>query len=112
MSSQMQLEVSVNVPEWFVADELHMLKTIVSPNAEEIGILMAGENLDATKRCRPTVRLYLMKLVNDRYEVTKELDAFQFKTTDEATKFSSKLPEINAIDLVLMLNREQPFFAV
>lgn len=112
MSSQMQLDVAVNVPEWFVADELHMLKTIVSPNTEEVGILMAGENLDATKCCSPTVRLYLMKLVDNQYEVIKELDAFQFNTTDEAAKFSSKLPEINAIDLVLMLNKEQPFFNV
>ena len=87
MSSQMQLDVAVNVPEWFVADELHMLRTIVSPNTEEVGILMAGENLDATKCCSPTVRLYLMKLVNNRYEVIKELDAFQFKTTDDEIFF-------------------------
>ena len=112
MSSQMQLEVAVNLPEWFVADGLHTLKTIVSPNAEENGILVAGENLDATKCCNPTVRLYLMKLVDNQYEVMKELDAFSFKTTDEALRFSSKLPEISAIDLVLMLNKEQLLFAV
>lgn len=112
MSSQMQVDVAVNVPAWFVEDGLHMLKTIVSPSAEEIGILMAGENLDATKCCHPTVRLYLMKLINNQYEVMKELDAFQFSTTDEAMRFSAKLPEINAIDLVLMLNKEQLLFAI
>lgn len=112
MSSQMQLDVAVNVPAWFIEDELHMLKTIVSPNVEEIGILLAGENLDSTKSCHPTVRLYLMKLIDNQYEVIKELDAFQFTTTDEAAKFSSKLPEINAIDLVLMLNREELLFSI
>ena len=108
----MSKEIEINVPEWFVRDELHTLKTIISPNSENIGILIAGENFDSTKSCCPTVRLYLMRLIEGKYEVTKELEAFSFRTLDEAQRFSAKLPELNAIDLVMMLNSEEPVFSI
>ncbi|MEK4230059.1 geranylgeranyl pyrophosphate synthase [Solibacillus sp. FSL H8-0538] len=108
----MSKQIEINVPEWFVLDELHTLDTIISPNSENIGILMAGENFDLSKTCSPTVRLYLMRLIDDKYEVIKELDAFPFNSTVEAKRFSAKLPELNAIDLVMMLNKEEPVFSI
>ena len=106
----MTKQIEINVPEWFELDGLNTLDTIISPNSDEIAVLVAGENLDYTKSCCPTVRLYLMQLVEGKYEVTKELEAFPFRSTDEAIGFSSKLPNLNAIDLVMLLNRQQPIF--
>ena len=108
----MSKQIQINVPEWFVLDELHILATIISPNSENIGILIAGENFDSSKSCCPTVRLYLIRLIDDQYELIKELDAFQFNTSEEAKYFSSKLPDLNAIDLVMMLNKEEPVFTL
>ena len=51
-----------------------------------------------------------MQLVEGKYEVTKELEAFPFRSTDEAIGVSLKLPNLNAIDLVMLLNRQQPIF--
>ena len=104
MNSQIQLIV----PEWFVQDELQIVETIISKTSGTSGILIAGENFDASKHCNPTVRLYTIRLIEDKYELTKELDSFQFKTVGEAKLFCSKLPELNAIDLIMVMNKEEP----
>ncbi|WP_413362808.1 geranylgeranyl pyrophosphate synthase [Lysinibacillus sp. 3P01SB] len=106
----MTKQIEINVPEWFEMDELATLDTIVSPTSENVGILVAGENLNYTKTCCPTVRLYLMQLIDGKFEVTKELDAFPFHSRDEAVHFSGKLRNMNAIDLVMLMNKEQPIF--
>ncbi|MCM3722077.1 geranylgeranyl pyrophosphate synthase [Solibacillus isronensis] len=108
MNSQIQLIE----PKWFVQDELHIIETIVSKTSADTGIVIAGENFDATKRCRPTVRLYMIQLLDDQYEITKELDAFQFDTAEEAKQFCAKLPEMTAIDLVMLMNKEEPVFSI
>ncbi|MEK4424534.1 geranylgeranyl pyrophosphate synthase [Solibacillus sp. FSL K6-1523] len=108
MNSQFQL----NVPEWFVLDELHILETIISPVSNDMGIIVASENFDATKRCHPTVRLYMIHLVDDQFELTKELDAFQFQSVAEAKQFAAKLPNLNAMDFIMMINKEEPAFSI
>lgn len=106
----MTKQIEINVPEWFEMDGLNRLDTIVSPISENVGILVAGENMDDTKACCPTVRLYLLQLIGGKFEVTKELEAFPFQSKDEAADFSVKLRNLNAIDLVMLMNKEQPIF--
>ncbi len=106
----MTKQIEINVPEWFELDELDAIETIMSPISNETGILVAGENFNQSKACDPTVRLYLLQKIDGVFEVTKELDAFPFQSKDEAVQFSAKLPTLNAIDLVMLLNREQPIF--
>ena len=109
MSNQIE---KVSIPEWFELDELSTLKVVISPNTKDVGILLAGENLDLTKSCCPTVRLYLVNLINDKYELTRELDAFTFNSKEEAIEFSKSLPELTAMDLVMMMNKQSPVFTV
>lgn len=104
-------QVEVNIPEWFELDGLSALHTIISPLSEEVGVLIAGENLDNSKCCDPTVRLYLMTMIEDKYEVTKELEAYTFNCKNEARNFSEQLPNLNALDLVMLLNKEKPLFS-
>lgn len=108
----MNKQIQINVPEWFVQDELHIIAQVISPNADNVGILLAGENFDLSKQCSPTVRMYLLHLIDEQYEFIKELDAFQFNSSQEAEYFTSKLPEMNAIDLVMMLNKQEPVFSM
>lgn len=107
MNSQIQLMV----PEWFVQDELHIIETIIGENSKDTGVVLAAENFDATKHCCPTVRLYLIRLIDHQYEVVKELDAFQFKTVEDAQAFCAKLPNLNAFDLIMLMNKEEPIFS-
>ncbi len=108
----MNKQKEVSIPEWFELDGLRTLQVVISPKTKDVGILLAGENLDLTKICCPTVRLYLVNLINGKYELTKELDAFTFETKEEAIEFSKSLPELTAMDLVLMLNKQSPVFTV
>lgn len=104
-------QVEVKIPEWFDLDDLRILHTIISPLNEDYGVVVASENFDNTKTCNPTVRLYLVQQVEGQYEFTKELDAFSFNSIEKALAFSAKLPSLNAIDLVMMLNKEELLFA-
>ena len=104
-------ELNINIPAWFKLDELMAVNTIISPSTHDTGILVASENFDNCKICDPTVRLYLLKLVEGVFEVTKELDAFTFRTIEEAQEFSQKLPNMNALDLVLYINKHKPLFS-
>ena len=108
MNSQIQLMV----PEWFVQDELHIIETIINKVSGTSGIVIAGENFDASKQYNPIVRLYTIGLVEDQYELIKELDSFQFKTVEDAKLFCSKLPELNAIDLIMLMNKEEPVLSM
>ena len=44
----MTKQIEINVPEWFELDGLNTLDTIISPNSDNVAILVAGENLDYT----------------------------------------------------------------
>ena len=103
-------ELNINIPNWFELDELHALHTVMSP-ANDTGVLVASENFNKEKECNPTVRLYLLELQNGKFEITKELEAFSFNCCDEARDFSQKLPNMNALDLVLYLNKREPLFS-
>ncbi|MEO4052226.1 geranylgeranyl pyrophosphate synthase [Solibacillus sp. CAU 1738] len=108
----MNKQIEINIPEWFELDGLSTLQVVISPNTDNVGIILAGENLDLTKTCCPTIRMYLVNLINGKYELTKELEAFTFNSKEEALQFSEKLPELTAIDLVMMLNNQTPVFAM
>lgn len=102
-------ELNINIPQWFELDELNALHTVMNP-VNDTGVLVAAENLNKEKECNPTIRLYLIELLEDQYELTQELDAFAFNCCEQAKEFSQKLPNMNAIDLVLYLNKRQPLF--
>ena len=98
-------ECNINVPNYFELDELKVIDTI--PSSDDKGILVAAENFNDCNMHFPTVRLYLVELIKGIFEVTKELDAFSFRSMDDAKEFSEKLPKMNAIDLVLFMNKKR-----
>ena len=64
----MNNQIQLSIPKWFVQDELHIIETIVSEISATTGIVIAGENFDASKRCKPTVRIYMIRLIDDQYK--------------------------------------------
>lgn len=107
----MNNQIQLSIPKWFVQDELHIIETIVSEISATTGIVIAGENFDASKRCKPTVRIYMIRLIDDQYELMKELEAFPFETVEDAEIFVSKLPKLTAFDLIMLMNSEEPVFS-
>ena len=99
----MNTMLNFTIPSWFKLDELQVLN-IQQRNSEE-AVVIVGENLDETKLCCPTIRLYLAKRLDHSFECVKELDAFLFDSIDEALKFSNDILHISALELVIQRNK-------
>ncbi|RUL57062.1 MULTISPECIES: geranylgeranyl pyrophosphate synthase [Lysinibacillus] len=97
----------VNIPEWFELDELSVINTIVSKENETYGTLIASDNFEQNKPYKPTVRLYLIRLNNNLFEIEKEIGSFSFETKIEATEFSTNFPHYSAVDLVHNIHNKQ-----
>ena len=95
--------LNFTIPSWFELDELQVL-SIQQQNSKE-AVVIVGENLDESKLCRPTIRLYLAERFNQSFECVKELDSFLFDSKEEAIEFSEKIPRLSALDLVVKRNK-------
>ena len=91
--------LNFTIPSWFELDELQVLN-FQQRNSDEV-VVIVGENLDETKSCHPTIRLYLAKRLDETFECVKELDAFLFNSIEEAIDFSEKIVHLSALDLVV-----------
>lgn len=102
-------QIEINVPAWFELNDLSPLEKII-PESSEVGFLVVGENFHVNTFNSPIVRLYLMNLIDGRFEVTKELDSYKFTTELEAQNFIKKLPKMSALELIVLQNNKQPMF--
>jgi len=94
----------ITLPQLFELDDLEVIHTLKYSKDENVGLLIAGEYANRINYTNPTIRLYLLNQIKGSFEVTKELDAFSFKTKKEALTFADELPHMSAIDLILKLN--------
>ena len=99
----MNILLNFTIPSWLELDELQIL-SIQQQNSNE-AVVIVGENLDESKLCRPTIRLYLAKRLDQTFEFVKELDAFLFDSKEQAIDFSEKIPNLSALDLVVQRNK-------
>lgn len=99
----MNTMLNFTIPSLFELDELQVL-SIQQQNADE-AIVIVGENLDETKLCCPTIRLYLAKRFDQSFECVRELDSFLFNSIDEAINFSKEILHISALELVMQRNK-------
>jgi hypothetical protein len=95
--------LNFTIPSWLELDELQIL-SVQQQNSNE-AVVIVGENLDDSKLCRPTIRLYLAKRLDQSFECVKELDAFLFNSKEQAIEFSEKIPTLSALDLVVQRNK-------
>ena len=95
--------LNFTIPSWFELDELQVL-SVQQQNSDE-AVVIVGENLDNTKLCCPTIRLYLARRLDQSFECVKELDSFLFNSIDEAIKFSQEILHISALQLVIQRNK-------
>lgn len=68
----------------------------------DIGITTLSQQINSNHILRIYQLLYNHE--NENYEVVQELEAFTFQTRKELTDFIKKLPQLNAIEMLLLLN--------
>jgi hypothetical protein len=82
----------------------------VSPSDPTKGILVMSQGLKNI--FDPVVfRIYLLEWLqeSDGFNVEKELAAFEFDTSKKAYEFLSHLPEMSAIDLLLLQSESHTY---
>lgn len=97
----------MNEENVFFPDEMMENKkletVIISPVLTEIGIAALSESSQSMH----ILRLYQLNF--DEHENTyipvQELEAFSFQHYDELTNFLEKLPEMSALEMLLVLNQ-------
>ncbi len=97
----------MNEENVFFPDEMMENKkletVIISPVSTEIGIAALSE----LSQSMHILRLYQLSF--EEYENTyipvQELEAFSFQHYDELTNFLEKLPEMSALEMLLVLNQ-------
>lgn len=89
--------LNINLPVELVSMEL--IQLIESPVVKGLGILIMGENMNGT----PNIRFYQLEKIEDLFEVKKELQTFTFHSSEEAMVFLEHLPNMSALELLLMI---------
>lgn len=98
------MDYELELPDEFEGMEL--LQTLISPAKSDIGIIILGENYsDGVER--PTVRIYLISIEENEWDLEGELQAFTFLNFGSAKRFVEDLPIMSAIDLLLLMNGRQ-----
>ncbi|RHW38599.1 hypothetical protein D1B33_06900 [Lysinibacillus yapensis] len=108
----MENVVDVAIPQWFEYDELVVMKKIVNQQDKTTGILLAGDNLEQLRPYKPVVRIYVLTLVNNRFELTKEMGAISFESKECAEDFAANLAKYSAIDFFVDIHKQQIDLAI
>jgi len=87
-------------------EDMQVLTTIISATMDNIGILIMGENIEPHLEGQLSViRIYLLGRDDSEFLVEKELEAFAFHDLDSAHSFLENLPNMTALELLIMMNR-------
>ena len=89
--------LNINLP--IELESMELIQLIESPVVNGLGILIMGENMNGT----PNIRFYQLEKIKDLFEVKKELQTFTFHSSAEAMIFLEHLPNMSALELLLMM---------
>ena len=89
--------LNINIPEEL--ESMELIQLIESPVVENLGILIMGENMNGI----PNIRFYELENIENVFEVKRELQSFTFHGSEEAMFFVDHLPEMSALELLLMM---------
>lgn len=96
--------VSIIMPPEF-EDTMQNLLTIFSPT-KDIGVTVAGEDMYPTSE-HPTLRILLIEKLDIGWAFKDELQAFTFMNYNAAQSFLKRLPNMSALELLLMMNAQE-----
>lgn len=103
-------DINVTLPD-DLFEEMEIQATVVSPDKPDLGILILSKGLNQFSR-EIVIRIYRLKKdkTNEEcYSIYFELQAFMFTTYKQAKEFLDKLPNMSALEMLLMLNPKPQF---
>lgn len=97
-------DVKILIPEDF-EDNMKIITTIFS-STKEVGLVIAGEDMYPTSE-HPILRIYLLEHIDLGWAIQEELHAFAFLNYDTAKLFLEKLPNMSALELLIMMSAQE-----
>ncbi|PUB08348.1 hypothetical protein [Paenisporosarcina sp. OV554] len=97
-------DVKILIPEDF-EDNMKIITTIFS-STKEVGLVIAGEDMYPTSE-HPILRIYLLEHIDLGWAIQEELHAFAFLNYDAARLFLEKLPNMSALELLIMMSAHE-----
>ena len=98
------VDVEIEVPKE-LTDEMEILSTIINPIMKNVGVLIMGEHFHSNHGINtPAIRLYVLKKSGSKFFVESELEAFAFHNFDAAQSFLARLPEMKALEILMLMN--------
>lgn len=98
--------VNIFMPKEF-EDEMEVLTTIFNPT-NDIGLAIAGENMHPTSKC-PILRIFMLETIDQGWAFKEELQAFTFTNFDDAQTFLENLPQMSALEMLILMNGQKEF---
>lgn len=98
----LEKEIEIVVPEEL--NDFVFINTVTTPGLKDIAVLIMGQDLEPVGSQLPTIRLYLLKRIESEYHFEEEIEAFSFLDTSDAMNFVMKLPQMSALELLLMMH--------
>lgn len=86
-----------------IVESTHVLATLLSPSQPGLGVLIAGEEYYKGSKY-PIIYVYLIHESESEWQIQKELESFKFSSYNSATQFVKDLPQMSALDLLLLMN--------
>lgn len=87
-------------------DGMVLIDTLISPMQPSTGVIIVGENYEEAS-IQPIVRIYLITWEDDDWGIEEELQAFAFSNIGSANRFVSDLPNLSAIDILILMHGAQ-----
>ena len=91
----------INYPHQLVKD-MNVEETIFPTIESDTGIVTLSQQVNANH----ILRIYqlLLNSEDDSYDIVQELAAFTFNNREKLTSFINELPQLNGIEMLLLLN--------
>ena len=100
----MNEDVNILVPEGF-EDDMEIITTIFS-STKDVGLVIGGEDMYPTSE-HPVLRIYLLEQIDIGWAIQEELQAFAFLDYNTAKLFLENLPNMSALELLVMMNSRE-----
>lgn len=100
------MQRNVNIP--VELQEFDFISVLTQPDVERTYLFIMGEHINHLSK-RPVIRLFVLEeAFNNQLEVVEEIGSYEFDNQENALQFASRLPEMKALEFILLMNTQRP----
>lgn len=86
-----------------LVESVDSINVLISPVNKEVGVVITLNNDKSKNKAFVTIYSIFLQ-TNEKYSIKDKLQTFQFKDQLFASKFYQHLPDMSALELILVMN--------